>query len=376
MFTLIENGELYVPEPVGIQSLLIANERIAKIGKVDGKRLSEAGADCEVVDATGCVIVPGFIDPHSHLIGAAGENGFGSRTPEIPLSQLASAGITTVIGVIGTDTTTRHMTTLLAKVRELEAYALTSYMYTGGFQLPPVTITSDVKDDLILIDKILGVGEIAISDVRSVEPTLTELASLISQSLIGGMISGKAGVTHFHVGPGKRYLKLLHQLLDDYDIPAECVYPTHVSRSRDLMDDAIRLSQRGAYVDIDAVEENVGEWLSYYLQHEGVANRLTVSSDAHTAEGRPAKFYAQFVSCLRDYQQPLDQTLRHFTSNAADVLKLHNKGRLKCGMDADMLILEQGTFEIRHVFSKGHHMVIDEQVVVKTRYEDYALSSE
>src|SRR5215212_9226496 len=100
-FTLLQYGELYLPQPQGNQSLLLGGSQIAHVGALDEQKLIATGLDCEVMDVSGCVVVPGFIDPHEHLIGAGGEQGFASRMPEIPASQILTAGITTVIGLLG-----------------------------------------------------------------------------------------------------------------------------------------------------------------------------------------------------------------------------------------------------------------------------------
>jgi beta-aspartyl-dipeptidase (metallo-type) len=95
-------------------------------------------------------------------------------------------------------------------------------------------------------------------------------------------MGGKAGVTHFHTGPGKNRLALLHQLLDNYDLSASSLYVTHVNRYEALIDDAIALVKRGAYVDMDTVEEDLGERLGYYLAQGGAPDKLTVVRCAHT----------------------------------------------------------------------------------------------
>src|SRR5829696_673492 len=117
--TLIEGGDLYTPASAGMQSLLLCGEQIVKVGTIDAKNLAALDMEIEVVDAAGCFVVPGFIDPHAHIIGAGGEEGFASRMPEILVSQLVSAGITTVIGLLGTDTSTRNLTCLHAKASQL-----------------------------------------------------------------------------------------------------------------------------------------------------------------------------------------------------------------------------------------------------------------
>ena len=363
MFTLIEHGDIYTPTPLGVQSILVCHDTIVRIGAVDVTALTALGLPYRRIDARGCLITPGFIDPHQHLIRAAGEDGFGSRMPEVALPDIVSAGITTVVGCLGTDTVTRHLTTLLAKVKQLQAHGITAYMYTGGFQVPTPTITSSVMHDVILIEAVIGVGEVAIADVRSSQPSLQELARLVSEAMVGGMVGGKAGVTHLHVGPGRARLALLHELLDRHEVSAAHLYATHIGRSRALMDDAIALARRGAYVDLDTVEGDLSQWLHYYRAQDGPRGQLTVSSDAHTPGGSPRKLYQQFVASVSAAGLPLEDVLPLFTCNTARVLHLPRKGRVQVGMDADLLILDAQTLAVKHVLARGRPMVRHGRVV-------------
>jgi beta-aspartyl-dipeptidase (metallo-type) len=362
VFTLIENGLVYTPEPLGVQSILIANDRILKIGVVDSAKLAQLDVECTVVDAKGRIVTPGFVDPHSHILGAGGEQGFASRAPEVQLDELLRAGITTVVGLLGTDTATRRLPALLGKARQLEAQGITSYIYTGGFQVPPPTITGSVMDDLVLIDKVVGTGEIAIADVRSSEPSVHELARLVSSGIQGGMVSGKAGVTHFHTGPAASRLAILRQLLNEHDIPPHFVYPTHINRTPALMDEGIELARRGCFVDMDTVDDDLPNSWRYYREHGGDPGQLTVSSDAHT-RGTNLKLYLQFVAAARELNLPVEQMLPPFTQNPARALKLGRKGRLVVGADADVLVLQQGSLELQHVFARGRYMLKDGRVV-------------
>lgn len=368
-FTLIQGGDLYSPQPQGQQSLLLAGNQIAKVGVIDPQPLLAADVDLTVVDATGCVVVPGFIDPHEHLIGAGGEAGFASRMPEILASQILTAGITTVIGLLGTDTVTRHLASLHAKASQLWAEGITAYFYTGGFELPPSTLAGSLMNDLVMIDKVIGAGEIAISDQRWVDPQLDPLAHVVTETRVGGMMSGKAGVTHFHVGPGKKRLALLHELLDNYDIPPASLYPTHINRNEALIDDGIALAKRGAYVDMDTTEETLGEHLAYYRKQGGPLAQLTVSSDAHTPGGSPRKLYEQFVNCACEHHWALAELLPFFTSNPAQVLQLSAKGALEKGKDADVLVLDRQTLAIVHLFAGGRQLMKDGQVVALSQQE-------
>ncbi len=383
MITVLENGDLFGPEKMGRQSLLLFDTKIAKIGAVDPRQLQSLGFDVEIVDASGCVVTPGLIDPHVHLIGGGGEGGYATRTPEIQLSAILSSGVTTVVGCLGTDGTTRHMTSLLAKARGLDEEGITSYIYTGSYQIPPPTITGSVRDDLIVVDKVLGAGEIAIADRRSSQPTAADLARLVSDAAVGGLLSGKAGVTHFHVGSGKQHLQLLHTILDEYEIAPESLYATHLSRSEALMDDAIALSRRGAFIDMDSADGGLGKWLRYYLDGGGVPSQFTCSSDGNGSlplvdeQGRitgvevtrERMLYEQFVECILEHGFTLEEMLPHLTSNTATALKLPQKGRLADGMDADVLVMRAGTLEIAHLFARGRHMVRDGEVVVKGMFE-------
>lgn len=367
LLTLIENGEVFAPEPRGVQTVLVAGETVLRIGPVhaDGDALRRSGLPCETVDATGCVVLPGLIDPHQHLVGAGGEQGFGSRMPEVDAAALAAAGITTAVGCLGTDTVTRSLRTLLGKVRQLEAQGLSAYLYTGGFQVPPPTLTGAVLSDLVLIDKVIGVGEIAIADIRGSQPTLAELARLVSDAWVGGTLTGKAGVTHFHVGPLKEQLAPLHALLDQYELPPAALYATHVHRSQALLADAAALAARGAFVDIDTIDEDLAPWLVRYREAGGPLDRLTASSDAQTRGGAPAKLYGQLVSCCRDHAMPLAEVLPLFTSNPATALKLPRKGRLRAQADADVLVARRDSLELVHVLARGRHVVRDGRVLLE-----------
>ncbi|CAF1596304.1 unnamed protein product, partial [Rotaria sordida] len=66
------------------------------------------------------VIIPGLIDVHVHAIGGGGEQGPYSRTPESRLSHLINGGLTTIVGILGTDGMTRSLSSLLQKMKSLE----------------------------------------------------------------------------------------------------------------------------------------------------------------------------------------------------------------------------------------------------------------
>lgn len=366
MLTLIENGEVYAPEPLGKISVLLIENQILKLGDVSRKAVEALEIDFEIIDAKGCVTTPGFIDPHQHLLGGSGEHGFSTQTPEIDAAEIVSAGITTVVGCLGVDTTMKTQPGLLAKVKALKEEGLNAFMWTGGYNVPPTSITKDTRDDIMFIEEIIGVGEIAISDERSTEPDFHELAHLVHDSYVGGILSKKAGISHFHVGAGPKRLRLLRDLIEKDDIRPEWLYPTHINRTEELMLEAIELANRGSFVDIDTVDEDLPEQLKIYRENGGDMTKLTVSSDSSITS--PHTLFEQIRACVIEHGFSLEEILPLVTSNTAQVLQLGLKGRIAEGKAADVLVLEKETFELREVISGGRRLLKNGEIAFKEAF--------
>jgi beta-aspartyl-dipeptidase (metallo-type) len=351
MLTIIVNGELYCPEPRGAHALVVSGPSIAHIGEVDLSALTRVGLPFEVMDAAGCIVAPGIIDPHEHLLGGSGEEGFNSQTPEITLREIVSAGITTVVGCLGTDTTTKTMEGLLGKAKSLKQDGISAYLWSGGYDVPPVTLTGSIRRDMVLVDEVIGAGEVAISDKRSSVPSLPELARLVKASYVGGMLTGKGGVTHFHIGEESSGVAPIRALLEEYSAQPEWLYPTHVNRSGELIREAVELTRRGVAVDMDTVDLYLEKWLPQFLHEGGDPDRLTISSDA--AINSPASLWGELRRCINQQIVDLPRALSFVTINPARVLRLPMKGRIAAGRDADLIVLHKDSLEIRDVFARG-----------------------
>ena len=179
MLKLIQQATVYAPEYLGVRDVLIGDTHILKIAT---QIPVAADYEVEVLNARGKLLFPGLIDGHVHILGGGGEGGYHTRTPEIVLTDITLGGVTTVVGCLGTDGTTRSMASLLAKARGLEEEGISAYIYTGSYQVPVRTLTGSIMDDLILIDKVVGCGEIAISDHRSSQPTREEFARIVGDT--------------------------------------------------------------------------------------------------------------------------------------------------------------------------------------------------
>lgn len=386
MLKLISNAQVYAPEPVGLQNLLIGGGEVLWMG-ADQPDLP-AGLPVERYDATQRRLIPGLIDGHAHVTGGGGESGYASRVPAVGLSQFTRGGITTVVGLLGTDDTTRDTNALLAETRSLRAQGLNAYCYTGGYHIPPVTLTGSVRGDIVNIDAIIGVGEIAICDHRSSQPSLNEILRIASDAHVAGMMTDKAGVLHIHLGDGPRGLDLVRRALDESELPARVFNPTHINRRKALFTEACELAGRGCYVDLTAfpVAEDedaysAADGLIKYLDSNVPADRITVSSDGggclphfddegrieHMDIGEPASLALTLAELLQRSQQ-LERVLPAFTSNPARLLRLGSKGTIATGQDADMVLLG-ADHSIESVMIAGRWHRRDNQQLITGNFE-------
>jgi len=381
----LSNASVYAPEPLQICDLLVAGGEIVWLGKPGSAPVTAA---VESVDLEGCRLIPGLIDGHAHLTGGGGESGFSSRVPPVPLSRFTAAGVTSAVGVLGTDDTTRDTAGLVAAAYGLREEGLGAWCHCGGYHVPPVTLTGSVRRDIVYVDPIIGVGEVAISDHRSSQPTLDEILKIASEAHVAGIMTGKAGILHLHLGNGDRGLDLVREALAVSELPARVFNPTHVNRKPELFDEALELARGGSTIDITAYE--VGDRdpsipaataLMRYLDSGAPPGNVTLSSDGggclpefdadgvltHMDIGHPATL-PDTLHQLLESGAPLETVLPAFTSNAASLLRLHGRGRIRQGARADLVVLDD-RHHIRDVMAGGVWHVRDGRQLIAGTFE-------
>ncbi|WLR58794.1 beta-aspartyl-peptidase [Guptibacillus hwajinpoensis] len=388
MFTVIRNAEIYSPEYLGKKNLLLAFDKIAMIE--EEIELSES-IPHEVIDAKGKIIFPGFIDSHVHITGGGGEGSYRTRTPELTLTKATSAGVTTLVGVIGTDGTTRTMPDLIAKARGLEEEGITCYVHTGSYQVPVKTLTGKIEDDIILIDRVIGAGEIAISDHRSSQPTVEEMAKIASAARIGGMLSGKAGIVNIHLGDSPSKLSLLEQVVETTDIPIKTFHPTHINRTEELFEAGIAYAKKGGNIDfttstipqfLEEGEVKCSTGLKRALEAGVPVERITFTSDGQASLpafnaagefeglqiGSVASLYKEVRDAIVEDGVPISDAVKVITKNPASLLKFSQKGEIAVEKDADLVIVDSD-FQVDTVFARGRKMVEARECIVKGTFE-------
>ena len=390
MITIIKNVNVYAPEFLGKKQVVIVSDKFE--GIYDEIDIPKKFIDINVVDAEGKVMFPGFIDSHVHLIGGGGEGGFTTRTPEIKFTDLTTAGITTVVGCLGTDSICRNMSDLIAKTRALSEEGISAYCYTGSYEIPVKTVTESIKKDMMLIDKIIGVGEIALSDHRSSQPTFEQFVNTVAQARSGGLLSGKGGIVNVHLGGGARKMSMLFSLIENTEIPASQLLPTHVNRSTELFNMGIDYMRKGGYIDLttssnpeflEPGELRASEGLGRIYKSNLPIDNVTFSSDGNGSmpifnEKRELiglgvcsvkSLYEEVKNAVLSYNVPIEDAVKVITSNVARLLKLKNVGEIKKDYIADFVLADKESLEISDVCAKGRFLIKDNKILVKGTFE-------
>jgi beta-aspartyl-dipeptidase (metallo-type) len=377
---LVKNTNLYSPEKLGLKDILISNGKIVAIED----KIEENSLFNDFWDAQGAITTPGFIDQHIHVIGAGGKHGFSSMTPEIQMSELVKCGTTTVVGLLGTDGSTKSVKTLFSKIQALNQEGISAYMYTGYYGLDKVYLMSSLQEDMIYIDKVIGC-KIALSDIRSSYPTALELLRLLRNVRVGGMLASKKGILHIHLGALSSKMDILFEIIENYEFPISHISPTHVGRTKELFEQAIQFAKMGGMIDITTGASKYTDpykSVLYALEKGVLIDNMTFSSDGNAGLDRLDdngnligfkrapfdKNLEEVINLVTIGGIPLEKAIKLITTNPAKNLGLKNKGHAKVGYDADLCFFDS-SFKLQTVISKGNFVLKDSDLIVKGSFE-------
>jgi beta-aspartyl-dipeptidase (metallo-type) len=389
VFLMIRNGHVYDPEDVGVADLLVAGGKIVQVGPGLPALPDWLGPIVEV-DASGKRVVPGFIDSHLHLTGGGGNDSYASRIPDLQLSDLTRAGITTAVSCLGVDPIAKTLDSMLMKALGMEEEGITTFIYAGSFVFGEPTFFGDLRRDLTLIEKMLGI-KIALAESRGSHPPVEELARLASEAYSGGLLSGKPGCLNIHLGQkDEDPYPLLSAALQRSGVPPDRFVATHVNYTSELLDGALAFAGHGTYLNVDsilaprlgvtrAVEPHLA--VARMLEAGIPVERIGMSSDGNASvprlqpDGSRGPYRLGFdtmvetVGLMVDAGLDVPTALKTVTSTPARMLGLQGrKGYLRPGMDADIVTLDDG-YRVRDVWARGVRHVKDGVAVVLGMYE-------
>lgn len=378
---LIKNVEVYAPEYNGRKDVFISGGKISLIED----EINFENDKIKIIDGSKKKLTPGFIDQHVHITGGGGEGSFKTRAPEITLSKLTKGGITTVVGLLGTDGTTRSVENLVAKAKALKEEGITVFTYTGSYEYPTVTITGSIKKDIAFVDEIIGV-KLALSDHRSPNVSNLELQRVASDARVAGMLSGKAGIVVLHMGDGKKGLSQVNEILEGTEIPIKTIRPTHVNRRKELLLEAFDYAKRGGKIDLTCgMRDDLtpGKSIKKAIEENVPRENMTISSDGYgswskyDASGNLVKMgvssvsslHKEFKSMVNDLDFSIEEALIYITSNVAKGLEIYpRKGCINENSDGDVLLLDED-LNIDTVIANGKIMIENKEVLVYGTYE-------
>lgn len=378
---LIKNAQVYSPEYLGKKDVLVCGEKIVCVEE----QIPKLPVPCEIIDAEGMRLIPGLIDQHIHVTGGGGEGSFHTRTPELNLSELIEGGITTVVGLLGTDGITRTVENLYAKIAALNEEGVTAYMLTGAYDYPSPTITGAVERDVTFIREVLGT-KLAISDHRAPNVSVRELIQLASKTRVAGMLSGKPGIVTLHMGDSKKGLSPVFEALDESEIPVTIFRPTHVNRNKWLLKEAYEYLDMGGYIDFTCMPNSdltPGACIRKAIEQGLSTGRITISSDGHGSWSNYAKdgslleigvsgvdaLWKELVSMVQKQNFTLEEALPYVTRNVAEALGVsRKKGTIKAEADADLLLIDE-KMNLQTVIARGRLFMKDGMIIKKGTYE-------
>jgi len=388
---LIRNGEVFGPRAMGRCDILTGGGKILALEK----SIPAAGlpGEVEVIDARGLAVVPGFVDGHQHFTGGGGEGGFHTRTPEMQLSMNTANGVTTAVGLLGTDALTRSVESLYAKTQAFNAEGITAFMLTGSYWHPSPTVTGSVARDLVYLQPVIGC-KLALSDIRGPHLEAADLAALAAAIRVAALVADKPGFITVHTGVKHAGLDLIFEVVQKNGTRPDMFIPTHINRRNTrLTEQVLELARLGAVVDATCMMSLPAEGSAHMsaadfaclADENGLFDRVAFSSDAGGSLpvwnedrsrilgmgiGTPASLLFELSALVNTKGMPLEKALRPLTISPARVYGLAGvKGELKPGADADVLVLDPAAMAVRDVLARGAVMIRNRVIEKKGYFE-------
>lgn len=384
MFKLIKNGHVYSPADLGVKDILLWEDRVIKIG--ENLKIPE-GFEGKEFDLSGKIIIPGIVDTHVHITGGGGEGGFTTRTSEITFEEIAEAGVTTLVGVLGTDGYARRVEDVLVKCMALREEGFDCYFLTGSYTFPITTMRGSVAEDIIFNEYCLGTGEVAHCDHRGSLMRYEEFTRLAADTRNGARLAGLKGVLNIHLGNYSDPADFFIRACEEDITFRPLIVPTHVTRKYDVFDSCLKFLEYGGQIDItagsdgDASQKSYGsvEGLEIIYKKYGTLDRVTMTSDGNGSapiwdelgnmigmgKGSSKVLLADLKKATKNGIIPFEETLRTMTTIPAAVYGLKNSaGTIVENGTANFAVLDEN-LDLVETILNGKRVWIKGKGVVK-----------
>lgn len=384
MFKLIKNGHVYSPADLGVKDILLWEDRVIKIG--ENLKIPE-GFEGKEFDLSGKIIIPGIVDTHVHITGGGGEGGFTTRTSEITFEEIAEAGVTTLVGVLGTDGYARRVEDVLVKCMALREEGFDCYFLTGSYTFPITTMRGSVAEDIIFNEYCLGTGEVAHCDHRGSLMRYEEFTRLAADTRNGARLAGLKGVLNIHLGNYPEPADFFIRACEEDITFRPLIVPTHVTRKYDVFDSCLKFLEYGGQIDItagsdgDASQKSYGsvEGLEIIYKKYGTLDRVTMTSDGNGSapiwdelgnmigmgKGSSKVLLADLKKATKNGIIPFEETLRTMTTIPAAVYGLKNSaGTIVENGTANFAVLDEN-LDLVETILNGKRVWIKGKGVVK-----------
>ena len=381
MLKLIRGGKVYAPEAIGECDILIANDCIISMGK--HIEILDDILECEIYDAHGMYVLPGIVDPHVHVSGGGGSSGLNSRVGDLDVNRIVEAGVTTVVGCLGFDRVSKSLKALLVKTLALNEQGISAYMMSGSYNLPSLTVTGSVEEDLVLLEKVIGV-KLSLGESLGNWPTFEHIKNLLAECLRGGKLGGKAGFLQVHLGEGGNgWQERLLEICSEINLKPSRVVFTHCNRNADILNESCNYAKSGGIIDLTASFSNdekpgsltVHESLIRLIKDKVPLDSITISSDSNATRKLPdgtikylpiSNILEVMTHLLAEGSLRKEEVTSLFTKNCARVIGLDaKKGSLEPNKDADIIMLNQD-FKLVSVLARGRWAMKNNETLIKT----------
>ncbi|MBQ1256675.1 MAG: beta-aspartyl-peptidase [Clostridia bacterium] len=384
MFRLLKNGHVFSPKDLGVKDILLWEDRIIRIS--ESLNIPE-GFDGREYDLSGKTVIPGLVDTHVHITGGGGEGGFTTRTSEITFEEIAEAGVTTLVGVLGTDGYARRVEDVLVKCMALREQGFDCYFLTGSYTFPITTMRGSVAEDIIFNEYCLGTGEVAHCDHRGSLMRYEEFTRLAADTRNGARLAGLKGVLNVHLGnypdPADFFIKACEEDITFRPL----IVPTHVTRKCDVFESCLKFLEYGGQIDITAGSDGSHSQKSYgsvegleiIYKKYGTLDRVSMTSDGNGSapiwdelgnmigmgKGSSKVLLADLKKAAQRGVIPFEEVLRTITSTPAAIYGLKNSaGSIVENGTANFAVLDEN-LDLAETILNGKSVWTKENGVIK-----------